>query len=407
MEFQLELIMTENFSELDGPDRFDKLNDDELNDEGEIDDPSLQNPRLEELADQWLAGEHESLDKRAKPFDVELDTVLRRLIAGPQDLVVDDLRAFSDLSREQAAVVRNEWPSIRVERRREVVRYLIQVIDEDITWELASLFHIALGDEDSEVRRYAMEGLREEIDGQLVGQLVQILLNDSDERTRTVAADTLGSYVLAGELDELDSALAMRAEEALLSVVSKTEEPTSVRASALQSLAYSGETGLRQLIEDAYYAPEDEMRVSSLIAMGRSADVRWRSLARAELQNPWDEMRAAAAQACGELETKAALDPLIELVSDESHAVKVAAILALGRIGGRDAREVLEAVRLDEEEELVEAADFALEELMFFASEESELSLLEENDDLLDDWDDIEPWHRGHDLDESDLGTYE
>ncbi len=404
--------MTQNFSDLDSHDGHDELNDDELNDEGEIDDPSLQNVRLEELADQWLAGEHGSLDESEKLLGVEvsgveLDEVLNRLITAPKDLVFEDLRVFSDLSREQTALVRNEWPSITVERRREVVRYLIQVVDEDVTWALESLFYLALGDEDSEVRRYAIEGLREEIDGQLVGPLVQILLNDSDDRTRSVAADALGLYVLAGELDELDSALAMRAEEALLSVVSKTVESTNVRASALQSLAYSGETGLRQLIEDAYYAPEDEMRVSSLIAMGRSADVRWRSLARAELQNPWDEMRAAAAQACGELETKAALEQLIELVSDESHAVKVAAILALGRIGGRDAREVLEAVRLDEEEELVETADFALEELMFFASEESDLSLLEENDDVQDDWDDIEPWHRGHDLDESDLGTYE
>jgi HEAT repeat protein len=399
--------MTQNFSDRDSQDEYDDL----VDDEEQIDDPSAQNTRLEELADQWLAGKHDPANRdvarHEELFDVQLDEVLNRLIAAPQDLAIDDLRAFSDMSREQTSIVRNEWPSIAVDRRREVMRYLIQVIDEDITWELTNLFHIALDDEDSEVRRYAIEGLKGEISDPLVGPLVQILLNDPEVLTRTVAADALGPYVLAGELDELDSALAMRAEEALLSVVSRPEEPTRVRASALKSLAYSGETGLRQLIEDAYYAPEDDMRVSSLIAMGRSADVRWRSLVRAELQNPWDEMRAAAAQACGELETKAALDQLIELVSDQSHAVKVAAILALGRIGGRDAREVLEAVRLEEEEELVEAADFALEELMFFASKESELSLLEENEDALDDWDDIEPWHRGHDLDESDLGTYE
>jgi HEAT repeat protein len=395
--------MTQNYSDPDDQVDYDEL----LDDSDDSDDSSIQKERLEELADQWLAGEQDAFGENETAFGTELGGVLNRLIVAPQDLNIEDLRTFSDLSREQAAMVRNEWPSIAVERRREIVRFLIQVIDEDLTWQLERLFNIALSDEDSEVRRYAIEGLREENDGQLVGPLVQILLNDSDERTRATAADALGSYVLAGELDELDAALAMRAEEALLSVVSKGAEPTTVRARSLESLAYSGETGLRQLIEDAYYAPEDEIRVSSLIAMGRSADVRWRSLARAELQNPWDKMRAVAAQACGELEAKAALDQLIELVTDESDDVKLAAILALGRIGGNDAREVLEAVRLDEEQELVEAADFALEELMFFASAENDLSLLQESDGTVDDWDDIEPWHRGHDLDESDLGTYE
>ena len=421
--------MTQNFADPDDYDGQDDSNDlDEINmddleqvDLGDLDDlydisdlieEDPQQQRLEEVADQWLAGappvvdERELIAPRDQLGSVDLEEVLGLLIGDPQELAVEALRAFSDLPREQAAVVGDQWPSIPVERRREILRYLIQAVDEDITWQLGRFFRIALNDSDAEVRRYAIEGLWDDNDGRLIGPLIQILLNDADELVRAAAADALGSYVLAGELEELDAALAMRVEEALLAIVSNESEPSRVRASALKSLAYSGEVGVRQLIEDAYYAPEDDLRISSLVAMGRSADVRWRSLARAELQNPWDEVRAAAAQACGELEAKAALDMLIELVSDESHAVKVAAIMALGRIGGKDAREVLEAVRLDEEEELVEAADFALEELMFFASGEGEMALLDESDETPDEWD-IEPWHRGQDLDESDFGTYE
>ena len=191
--------MTQNFSDLDSQDGYDEFDDAE-----QIDDLSAQNARLEELADQWLAGKHDHADRvvnrREDLFDVQLDEVLNRLIAAPQDLAIDDLRAFSDLSREQTAIVRNEWPSIAVDRRREVMRYLIRVIDEEITWELTSLFHIALGDDDSEVRRYAIEGLKEEIEDQLVGPLVQILINDPDVHTRYVAADALCPYVLACEL---------------------------------------------------------------------------------------------------------------------------------------------------------------------------------------------------------------
>jgi hypothetical protein len=34
------------------------------------------------------------------------------------------------------------------------------------------------------------------------------------------------------------------------------------------------------------------------------------------------------------------------------------------------------------------------------------MALLDESDETPDEWD-IEPWHRGQDLDESDFGTYE
>ena len=69
---------------------------------------------------------------------------------------------------------------------------------------------------------------------------------------------------------------------------------------------------MRQLIEDAYYSPDESRRLSALVAMGRSADVRWRRLARAELTNPDPAMRAQAAFACGELETQACTPRLAE-----------------------------------------------------------------------------------------------
>ena len=307
---------------------------------------------------------------------------------------------------EQAATVRRTWPTIPVERRREVVRYLVELAKDDVTLAFGRLLRIALADTDSETRRSAIEGLWEETDVTLIGPLVQVLHNDPSKMTRAAAAVALGSYVLAGELDEVDAALAMRAEEALFAIALSGDEDASVRCRALESLAYSGEVGVRQLIEDAYYAPEEEMRVSSLIAMGRSADVRWRNLARAELQNPDAAMRAAAAQACGELETKAALDEITDLLSDDDPEVRIAAILALGRIGGKEARTLLEAVRLSDEPEEVEAADLALEELMFSASAETEAALFEDEDDSLEEWD-IEPWRRGLDADDLDFGAYE
>jgi HEAT repeat protein len=215
----------------------------------------------------------------------------------------------------------------------------------------------------------------------------------------------LGGYVLAGELDELDSALAMRAEEALLAVLNNEQDPLEVRRRALESIAYSGEAGVRQLIEDGYYDSDPTMRVSAVFAMGRSADVRWRGLVRAELQSPYAEMRAEAAIASGELGSKSAAEDVSALLQDVDERVRLAAIVALGRIGGPVAQDALEVMLLSENPLEAEAADAALEEMQFFDQMDA-VSLFDEADE--EEWeesDDGDEWY--DEVDDDDLGEYE
>lgn len=350
---------------------------------------------------------------------VSIDDLLRRLI---QDTALPSLQALvglSDLNRNDQALVRESWSLIPVARRRQVIRTLVAEAEENLDVQLGRLLRVALADEDEEVRRMAIEGLWEDTEPDLVVHFVQMLYNDAEGSVRMAAAQALGLFILAGELDELEASLAMRAEEALLSVLQNEYEPVNVRAAALESVAYSGEVGIRQLIEDAYYSPQLEMRVAALVAMGRSADVRWRGAAKAELQNPDPAMRAAAAQACGELEIKSAARWLILLLEDDELAVRLAAITALGRIGGNDGQEALRILADSENPEEAAAADLALEEMLFYAEggnmalfDESELDVEMDRgakgaaagqaDDHADD--EVDEWADGWDLwdDEAD-----
>jgi HEAT repeat protein len=340
----------------------------------------------------------------SRPAKRPVEDVLDQLISHPEAPELPDLYAFSDLSLRDTQRVRENWTVIPVERRRGLVRALVDAAHDDLDLHLGRLLRIAIKDEDAQVREAAVNGLWEDISGDLVGDLVHILYHDPEVAVRSVAAKALGSYILAGELDELEASLAMRVENALLDVVEGEQEPLVVRCRALESIAYSGEVGVRQLLEDAYYAPEEEMRVSALVAMGRSADIRWRGLIRAELQNPSTDMRTAAAVACGELEASAARDELIALLEDPVREVRLAAIFALGRIGGDDAVDALQAVIVGGDEEEVEAAEMALEELAFYT--DSEISLFDEEFEEEDDWY-FDPWDDWSDIDDSDLGTYE
>ena len=221
-------------------------------------------------------------DDRIRP-DItvgQLIALLRNTVEMP---LLEQLYALSDLSLHDFEMLRDEWSLIAVDRRRMAVEQLVERAREDISLQLGRLLRLALTDDDAGIRQIAIEGLWDDEQGDLIGPFVYLLDNDPEEAVRAAAAAALGPYVLAGELDELDAALAMRAEEALLSILNDETEPLAVQCRALESIAYSGETGVRQLIEDAYYSPYEEMRISALYAMGRSADVRWRGLVHAEL----------------------------------------------------------------------------------------------------------------------------
>ncbi len=262
--------------------------------------------RLEELVD----SEDEPIVEavlEAPSATLDVEELLRHLIEADEELPAYELFALSDLSYGDAELVRRLWPLVPIERRRVVVETLVLSAEQFIDLQLGTVLRVVLDDDDPIVRRVAIGGLWEDEGTDLLGRYVHMLDSDMDVDVRSAAAAALGPYVLAGELDELDAALAMRAEEALISALTNRSELLAVQCRALESIAYSGELGVRQLIEDAYYSPYDEMRLSALVAMGRSADVRWRRLVQAELQSPDADIRMEAALACGNLETRAAL----------------------------------------------------------------------------------------------------
>jgi HEAT repeat protein len=61
---------------------------------------------------------------------------------------------------------------------------------------------------------------------------------------------------------------------------------------------------------------------------------------------------------------------LLRLIGDEDIEIRDAAVWALGRIGGREARRALKACCASDDEDLREAAEDALAELDFMAGDD-------------------------------------
>ncbi|MFA5079329.1 MAG: HEAT repeat domain-containing protein, partial [Dehalococcoidia bacterium] len=73
--------------------------------------------------------------------------------------------------------------------------------------------------------------------------------------------------------------------------------------------------------------------------------------------------RYEAARACGELEDEATVPGLLNLLNDTDHEVQEAAIAALGKIGGQEAKNALSRLKNSPENRIKEAAMAALTEL--------------------------------------------
>lgn len=280
-----------------------------------------------------------------------------------------DLTALSDMSPEELALFQEVWAAITPSRRRALLNEMIDWAEDRVDVSFCRIFQWLTGDEDSWVRAQAINGLWEEEDVRLIEPLIRLLRTDPAPEVRAAAAQSLGAYLLLGELEDLDATLAAAVERALQDAY-QVQEETQVRRRILESLAYSAATNIPSLIRQAYEEDDEGMRISAVFAMGRSADPRWRDIVLAELVSTDTVMQFEAARASGELELAEAVPDLIDLLDDEDIDLRDTAIWALGRIGGPEARRALRACADSGDEDLVDAAQEALEELNFLSGED-------------------------------------
>jgi len=275
------------------------------------------------------------------------------------------------------------WPSIAVQRRRQIINFLVEIAEASFEVDFNRVFRFCLGDEDEQVREAAIEGLWEDEDPALIGLLVGLLRDDPSVSVRAGAAASLSRYVLLAELNKLRTRYSAQVMEALLDTIRSPAEDSEVRRRAVEAIAYSSEDSVPGIIEAAYYDEDEKMRASAIFAMGRSADPRWSEFVLDELESFSPEMRYEAAVACGELELSEAVPFLADLINDPDREVQEAAIWALGKIGGNEARRILYTCYEEGDPSLSEAIEEALEHLEF----------LQAFPDIpLDDLDEISEW---------------
>ncbi len=294
----------------------------------------------------------------------DLHKVLTSLSDEQQPIRHQLLRNLSELTSTELEQFQQAWREFSPARRRTLIQALVSLAEEQTAFNYNAIFAWALDDADARVRVLAMEGLWEDQRTSLLPRFIHFLVYDEDVDVRAAAAIALGRYVYWAELEEIPRGYGERAVEALWETYHNPREHVHVRRRALEGLGASSHPGVPRLLELAQYDENPFMRSSALYAMGRSADVRWIPHLLPHLESEFPELRMEAARALGELEAKAAVDPMILMLdTEEDMEVRFAILEALGRIGGEKAKKALELAVDSENEAEAEVAEMALEEL--------------------------------------------
>lgn len=316
----------------------------------------------------------------------DLVQLMKDLADETEAIPFSKLYDLSDLSGQRLDTFRDGWSRFSAGQRARVVRTLVDFADASFEVNFDAIFRHALEDPDSEVRAAAVDGLWESGSVNLIGPFLNMLRSDPSPEVRSAAASGLGSYVLAGELEQQEAAVTSRIVMELLTVIHLSGESARVRRRAVESVAYTCSGDVQEALELAYYDDDEQMRLSALVGMGRSCDRRWGPIVLDEMESSSPAMRYEAALASGELALRSAVPSLSRMVEDSDREVSNAAVWALGQIGGEEAKVALLDALDQEDQDTQAAVNDALAELAL-SEGQLDFALYDVDDDSVDDLD--------------------
>ncbi len=302
-----------------------------------------------------------------------LGDVIPQLLDAGSELKPSLLGRLSGLAPEELRELLQVWSDIPTARRLMIIRAVTGMAEDNIEMEFTALLCASLKDDDASVRASAAAGLWETVDRIVIAPLTAMLENDDSHEARAAAASALGHFAEmaeAGKLIERDVAML---RSALLGAVEDEAEEAAVRRRALEAIAPMRHPDIPGWIRWAYQSGEPLLRQSAVYAMGRTCDPAWLPVVVAEFGSDIAAMRFEAANAARELADAKTLPHLHELTNDDDPQVALAAVHAVGGIGGTAARRLLKHYVEQGDSTLSEAAQ---EALRILEADEGDFSML-------------------------------
>ena len=308
------------------------------------------------------------MDEKEKSFDVVLDELFT---ADP--LPIPQLYRLSDMQDEDWTAFLAGWTAVPDERRQVIMRHLVDICEDNFLVDFSPIFVLGLEDSVALVRMAALDGLWDSEDLKLIPRITRLMQEDVSEEVQAAAAGALGHYVLLAEWGQLPERILPGLVSTMLAEYDNEETAVSVKRVLLESLGAANHPRVNGLIEDAFENGDQLMQMSAVFAMGNTADRRWTVTVLGEMESPYEEMRVEASRAAGLIGSSDFVPQLADLAYDEDLAVRVAAVISLGQIGGDEVQRILanmmDDAEVEEIDELMEVVEEAMEESAMMAGD--------------------------------------
>jgi HEAT repeat protein len=296
---------------------------------------------------------------------IDFNEVIDALLDASLSFPAKYLSRMSGLEGVELEQLKETWPQVAPLRRQRLLEDMESLTDGSFLVEFDEVFKLGLDDENSQVKQTAIRGLWENEEPAVGLKLIHILQNDPNPEVCAQAASGFGKYIYLGELEEIDQTLSNRMTQHLIDILS-SNEPESVRRRALESLGFSSNPKVTELIESAHNKQREDWTISALIAMGRSANTQWIPQIIENLSHEEAQVRIEAARSAGLLGAQESVPHLLQRIDDPEEDVRLAAIWALSEVGGLDARAALEGLlKKSQDENEIDFLEEALENLDF------------------------------------------
>jgi HEAT repeat protein len=316
--------------------------------------------------------------------EIDFQEVIEALLEPETPFPPRLLYGLSNLEGEKLGQFTETWPELTAERRESLLEDLELLSESNFVVSFEEVCKLGLFDTISRIRQVAIRSLWDAEEPEFLPIFLDIVENDPNLDVRAQAATGLGKYIYLGEMEEIPVDLHERVIEKLLEITAGSSPPL-LKRSALEALGYSSHAQVAPLIEEAYNKDNDEWTISALIAMGRSANPAWSPMVIENINHSDNLVRLRAVQAAGDLASEKAVSHLIEHLIDPDDEVRMAAVWALSEIGGAEARDAIETILEEtEDEDELDLIEDALENLEFTDMVEN-LSLFDLEEEDLED----------------------
>ena len=293
-----------------------------------------------------------------------LDEFLKQL---PEDddaaINYASLPELSRLSGPEGEEFGQLWLEWTYDRVFDIVERMVALSDEQSDVEFETVFKQGIIHPSSDVRVASLKGLEETNDRALIRPLCEILTSDPVVDVRTAAAIPLAYLSALAQTGKLGPHYEQRLIAALYGVLDDEREVQDVKLKALEAVSVFADERLDAHIEVAWSSGDISARQSSLFAMGRTSDPKWVDRVVQDLEHDVVSVRYEAAMAMGELGDEEHLRAMDAPLDDTDLTVQLAAISAIERIGGDDAKSQLEKLLVSPEPRVVELVQQALQTL--------------------------------------------